>query len=70
MYLQTPLVLQELREGLGLDTTQDPVDYCFTSDDVTSPGQWWQQRMILQGHDPAMTSESYLDIFPHSHQVE
>ncbi|XP_070184129.1 uncharacterized protein [Littorina saxatilis] len=53
---------QALCQCVGVAVHADPASLCLTSDDVITPGQWWQQRVTGAGTDPAMTDHVYLDL--------
>ncbi|XP_070175846.1 uncharacterized protein [Littorina saxatilis] len=55
---------QALCKCVGVAIHEDPAPLCLTSDDVISPGQWWQQLVTEAKRDPgpAMTDPVYLDL--------
>ncbi|KAK7095126.1 uncharacterized protein [Littorina saxatilis] len=57
-----PQLAQDLCNCLNIDVNTDPTTLCLTSNDISSPSQWWQQRMKRAGDDSVMTDDVYLDL--------
>ncbi|KAK7094820.1 uncharacterized protein [Littorina saxatilis] len=60
----SPQLKMDLGECLKLYGGEDPSSLCLTSDDVTDPTDWWQQRMVQRQSDrgAAMKGDVYLDL--------